>query len=92
MENLNELKVLNAEAAVEYGVFYIEFEGGEVLQCSLALLDNKYVERIDVDCSGYNYGVNLKVNRWAKRKDGSMEHIKLFLIEQAQVAGVEVVV
>lgn len=64
MTNLNDLNVVNAEANLKYGFFWVEFENGKSLQCCLKaahqdeqdLFENGpiYLEMVELDNNGYN--------------------------------------
>ena len=97
MKNLNELAIKNREVDLENGFFFVEFFGDRSLQCCLVgkrdSCDEElyFVEQIEVGNSGHNEGASLECNAWAADKDGSIDHVELFLIEQARMIGVEIV-
>ena len=84
MKNLNELAVLNAEANLDHGFFFVEFEGGQSLQCCLAQGDEGYEMKIDSKDSSFDQGLSYDCNAWAKNEDGEIGHIEEFLFEQAK--------
>ncbi len=95
MKNLNELAIKNRETDLENGFFFVEFFDGRSLQyCLVSKLDDEelyFVEQIEVGNSGHNEGASLDCNAWAADEDGSLEHVELFLIDQARKIGVEIV-
>ena len=97
MTNLNDLNVVNAEASLKYGFFWVEFENGKSLQCCLEVIydeDGQYVgyaEQIDANDTGFDEGVCWDCNEWAAGEDGEAEHINDFLIEQARKVGLQIV-
>ena len=97
MKNLNELAIKNREANLVHGFFFVEFFDGRSLQCCLvSKLDNEnddpyFVEQIEADNSGHDEGLSYDCNKWAADEDGGLEHVELFLIEQARMVGVEIV-
>ena len=97
MKNLNELVIKNRETNLENGFFFVEFFDGRSLQCCLVgKRDNDdewlyFVEQIEVGNSGHDEGLSLDCNAWAADEDGGLDHVELFLIEQARMIGVEIV-
>lgn len=101
MKNLNELVVVNAEANVEHGFFFVEFDNGKSLQCCLKaakqdeqdLHDNgpQYLNQIEIDNNGFDEGLSYDANEWAQDEDGEMGHVQDLLIEQARQYGIEIV-
>ena len=91
MKNLNELAVLNAEANLEHGFFFVEFEGGKSLQCCLVHNGEDYEMNIDSIDSGFDQGLSYDCNKWAKNEDGEIGHIEEFLFEQAKKSGLEII-
>ena len=77
--------------------FFVEFFNGRSLQCCLERenggedCDYYFIEQIEVGNSGHNEGASLDCNAWAADEDGSIDHVELFLIEQARMIGVEIV-
>lgn len=94
MKNLNELVVVNAEANVEHGFFFVEFENGKSLQCCLVAArnpDDGYLEQVHIWNNGFDDGLCYDCNAWAKDEDGEMGHINDFLVEKARENGLQIV-
>lgn len=94
MKNLNEMNVVNAESNLEYGFFFVELDNGYSLQCCLVQGDGDeegFEMKINSKDSGYDWGLCWDNNQWAAGEDGEAGHIKEFLIEQARLAGLEIV-
>ena len=97
MKNLNDLVIKNSEANLEHGFFFVEFSNGRSLQCCLVSKNNNcdedyyHVEQIEAGNSGHDEGLSYDCNKWAADEDGSIEHVELFLIEQARKIGIEIV-
>lgn len=96
MKNLNELVVVNAEANVEHGFFFVEFENGKSLQCCLISAGNEaegfyYQPAISADNNGFDEGLSYECNAWAKDEDGEMGHINDYLVSKARENGLQIV-
>lgn len=102
LNELNELNVVNREYNLETGFFWVEFENGKSLQCCLVeqhQTDEEryksgrsiYLEQVDINDNGFDYGLSWDNNQWAVGEDGEAEHIEEFLIEQAKQAGLEII-
>lgn len=103
MTDLNEINVVNREYSLATGFFWVEFENGKSLQCCLkeqyqadgdryASGKSIYLEQVDINDNGFDYGINWDNNQWAVGTDGKAEHIEEFLIEQARQCGLQIVV
>lgn len=100
---MQNLTVKNREADLETGFFFVEFTNGQSLQCCLKSLSQTeeehfangtiYLNQIEVGNSGHSEGICSDVNAWAAGDDDAdaWDSVELFLIEQARIAGVEVV-
>ena len=94
MKNLNELVVVNAEANLEHGFFFVEFENGKSLQCYLVAasnLDDGYLEQVHIWNNGFDEGLSYYCNEWAKDEDGEMGHINDYLVNKARENGLQIV-
>lgn len=93
MKNLNELKVINVESDLEYGFFWVEFEGSKSLQCCLVAAhhpEDGYLEQVHIWNNGYNDGICHDVNEWAVI-DGDWDHINDYLVNKARENGIQIV-
>ena len=91
MKNLNDMNVVNAEANIEYGFFFVEFEGGKSLQCCLVHNGEGFEMKINSKDSGFDQGLSYDCNEWAAGEDGEIGHIEDFLLEQAREIGLQIV-
>lgn len=96
MKSINDMKIINRDYDLDSGFFWVEFEGGQSLQCCLKQYGSEdegfyYKKEIELDNNGYNEGQNWDCNEWAQDEDGYADRIEEFLIEQAREIGIQIV-
>lgn len=100
LESLNNLKVVNVEADLGRGFFWVEFDNGRSLQCCLKeqmqsnlhffIKGPEYLNAIDSRDCGFDQGQCADVNKWAVGEDGEWGHILDFLLANAARYGVDI--
>ena len=94
---MKNLEIINRDFDLENGFFWVEFEGGNVLQCCLkGIYDENglfqgFLEQVSAVDNGYSDGLCWDANEWAVSEDGEHGHIQDFLVEQAREIGLEIV-
>lgn len=97
MKNINEMEIINRDYDLDSGFFWVEFEGGKSLQCCLKGIRDEdgnyagYAEQIEIGNNGFDEGLSWDCNEWAADEDGEAKHIEDFLLEQAKIAGLEII-